>query len=118
MKKKDTERKQLIKKLKKNTGIKNGDDIYCVLNHVSSSGMSRRISFYVIKRNKYTKKHEPVCINHYICKILDYKRNDNDGGVIVSGCGMDMGFSVVYDLSSAIFPRTKRAGYALSSRWM
>lgn len=68
------------------------DTIYTVLRSVSKSGLSRSISFYIID-NK-----EIININYYIKTLLDYKFNKTRDGLIVKGCGMDMGFHVVHTL--------------------
>jgi hypothetical protein len=80
--------------------LEQGDrKVYCFLRHVSPSGMSRRISFYSIAKN------EPICIDWYIEKIdIGYKRDKHKEGLKVGGCGMDMGFSVVYNLGDVIYP--------------
>ncbi len=90
--------------------VKSGDTVYHFVSHVSSSGMFRCISFMVIKKNK------PICLDWYIERICDYNRNEKHTGVSVSGCGMDMGFSVVYNLASAIFKdKGCDNGYKLNS---
>lgn len=87
----EQDKQQLLKLLKP------GDTICCVLRHVSSSGMSRRIDFYVTKNN------ELVYLSGYIGSLLGYRRGAKDG-LVVSGCGMDMGFEVVYNLGRALWP--------------
>jgi hypothetical protein len=77
--------------------IKPGDTVHCVLRHVSASGMSRRIDFYVMHDN------EPVYITGHAGLLLGYRVPEVSRGMIVGGCGMDMGFSVVYNLSRALF---------------
>ena len=104
--------------------------IYCVCRHVSSSGMFRRISFYAIRRN------ELVYLDGLIEDLADYKRDKKEQGLRVTGCGMDMGFAVVYAFSHAIFakgfryrkgechrngdpsPIDKDGGYALKHQWI
>ena len=49
--------------------IKKDDTVYCFTRHVSKSGMTRHISFYVIRDNK------PCWINYKIEKTLGYKPN-------------------------------------------
>jgi hypothetical protein len=56
--------------------------IYTVLNHVSRSGMFRKISAFIIIKNN------PVC--------LAYRAP-------VSGCGMDMGFHLAYVIYCAAY---------------
>ena len=76
--------------------IKPGDTVYCILRHRSSSGMSRRISFAISRGGEITQ------IDWLIARALDYRLHE-DGGLKVSGCGMDMGFHVVYNLSRTMF---------------
>lgn len=90
--------------------IKPGDTVYCVLRHVSSSGMQRRISLFVIVDNK------PCQIDGWVSDLLGYKHSDK-GGIVVNGCGMDMGFHLVYSLASSLHTG-ERAGYSLKSEWL
>lgn len=78
--------------------IKPGDTVYTLLHHVSSSGMSRRISLFIIQDN------QPFEISPWAARAMDYRRNDRDGGLVVGGCGMDMGFHLVYHLGRVLFP--------------
>lgn len=91
--------------------------VYTSLLHVSQSGMTRRISCYVA-----TGEGELTNIDWYIEKLDLYKR-DNKGGLKVSGCGMDMGFSVVYELSCKLYRNedgsySHDGAYKLNQRWM
>lgn len=88
--------------------------VYTILRSVSSSGMSRDISLVYIKNN------EPYFITYSAAKALGDRlvsRNGSDA-IRVNGCGMDMGFHLVYSLSSALFAGQDRAGYVLSHRWL
>lgn len=73
-----------------------GDTVYCILRHVSSSGMSRRISL-VIQQNGIVRN-----IDSLASKAIGLRESDS-GGLIVGGCGMDMGFHLVYTLGSVMF---------------
>lgn len=75
--------------------LKPGQKVQCKVAHVSSSGMSRRINFWCIKDG------ELHSLDYLISKAIDYKQSDK-GGLIVTGCGMDMGHHVVYSLSYAM----------------
>ena len=75
-----------------------GDTVYCILRHCSASGMMRVIDFIVIKDNR------PVRLSIYICDLLGMPYHRKYHGVAVRGCGMDMGFGVVYDLGCALWP--------------
>ena len=77
--------------------LKPGDTVYTQVRHVSSSGMSRRISAYTIRDN------EPWNISGYVARVLDWPCDRDELSVRVSGCGMDMGFHLVYSLSRVLF---------------
>jgi len=78
--------------------IKPGDTVWTIVRHVSRSGMSRDISAFVIVDG------EPLDVSGYIGRVLNWPRNPHTGAVKVSGCGMDMGFHLVYSLSATLFP--------------
>lgn len=110
--------------------LKPGTTVYHAIKHVASSGMSRSISFYLVI-DKQIK-----CINWEIANVLDMKHDAKHGGLRVHGCGMDMGFSIVYNLGRAIYPKgfklpkgkygrngdtsgfDKDGGYAFKSEWI
>lgn len=92
--------------------LKRGDTIYTVLRGVSSSGMSRRIDVYVIRDN------QPMFLSGWAADVLGWSQDRKRGGIRVSGCGMDMGFHLVYELSSILFHGQDQAGYALQQRWL
>lgn len=95
--------------------LKPGDMVYTVLRHVSLSGMSRRIDLYVFKGDK------PLRITWIVAALLDYRMSVK-GGLVVNGCGMDMGFHVVYALSSALFrigeTFDEKAARSLNHEWL
>lgn len=90
-KKQEAERVEAIKHLQK--VCPPGTTIYCVAKHVSRSGMLRTIDFYVGKGCNMQS------IAGYISVALDMRGDWKRGGLKVSGCGMDMGFHVVHNLS-------------------
>jgi hypothetical protein len=72
--------------------------IKTVLRHCSASGMTRRIDVYAVKDGE-------MLYLSGICEALGiHKRSKNKQGLVVGGCGMDMGFAVVYALGRIIFP--------------
>jgi len=83
--------------------LRPGAKVYTKVEHVARSGMSRRISLYmaIIEDNK----PEIVNVTWYVARALGYKRNPHDGGITVSGCGMDMCFETVYNLGRVLFPK-------------
>lgn len=104
--------------------VKPGQTVATVLRHVSRSGMQRRISLYV------SDGADMRCIDHHAATVTGHKESEK-GGLVVSGCGMDMGFALVYDLGAALWPNgTKEphssrngepdcdGGYALRHRWL
>ena len=103
-------KQEAIKRLKEK--IKKGDTLWTQLNHVSKSGMMRHISVRQIK------KDYPLDWTRLVSLALDWKqgknRFGNDNGIKVGGCGMDMGFHLVYTLSSVLYDD----GYAIKHNWL
>jgi len=102
--------------------LKPGSTVYCVMRHVSQSGMQRRIDLYTILYAKMNGKRRPYMqyLSGYAADLLGTRRSDK-GGIVVNGCGMDMGFHLVYELSMALFCPTKYdhdAAYALNYQWL
>lgn len=138
MKKTQLKEQEKIEALDSLKGIlKPGNEVYTSLKHVSSSGMTRHIQVLVAEGERITD------ISYLVGKALDYKMNKYGDGLVVSGCGMDMGFSVIYNLSSVLFKdgftclgdycpsndhangdrnrdphEHKSGGYALKHRWI
>ena len=88
--------------------------VYTVLRSVSSSGMTRHISLKVARGG------DIFDITYLAAEAMGDKLSDKNGHntIKVSGCGMDMGFSVVYNLASVLFAGQERAGYKLAQRWL
>lgn len=76
--------------------LKPGDTVHTILKHVSKSGMSRVIQLIVIKDNR------PIDISWNAAKLLE-GYDENHEGCKAGGCGMDMGFHLVYNLGWALF---------------
>lgn len=93
---KNAVRQEAIDRLKKL--IQPGDIVYTTLRHVSRSGMQRVIDLHLIKDNA------PIWIGYTAATAMGDRYNDQKNGIVVSGCGMDMTFSVVYELSRTLFP--------------
>ncbi len=92
-----------------------GSKVYTLVTSVSRSGMSRTMRLMTIDKDGDRRNitHMVACALHYGTK--------NVGGwdcLKVEGCGMDMGFSVVYNLASAIFGHENRGGYKLKQEWI
>lgn len=81
--------------------IKPGDTVYTILDHVSRSGMCRHIRVQLI----FCEKGEPRVVhpNHAVSRVLGYSQARRGDGLVVGGCGMDMGFHIVHSLGYALF---------------
>ncbi len=125
------ERDEAIAKLRE--WLKPGDPVYTILRHVSRSGMQREIG--IVTMNEGSDLHP----NYLVAKALGMRQGKRDG-IIMGGCGMDMGFALVYELSHALWPQGfgcigkgcpsndhsnreenahhRDGGYALKQRWL
>jgi len=74
-----------------------GDTVYTSLKHVTRSGMYRVIELYIIQDNT------PFRITGFAADLLEGYDLRHEGAK-AHGCGMDMGFHLVYNLSSRLFP--------------
>lgn len=123
------EQQQAIAQLRE--WIKPGDTVYTILDHVSRSGMQRAIRVVLPtiggpsiessapggKPTDYVRR-DGVSVdflhpNHAIGKALrlrHWRRNGREQDALtIGGCGMDMGFHLVYSLSQVLYGRE---GYA------
>lgn len=91
-----------------------GSTVYTILRDVSRSGMSRKISTVAIKTDDRGEIYT-LNLTHLVAKALGWrvKTGFNDA-LIVSGCGMDMGFHLVSSLSYALYGKSD----ALKQRWL
>ena len=83
-----------------------GTTIYAKVLHVARSGMHREIAFYVVHNG------EIVEISAWVAYVAGFAFNHDHFAVKVGGCGMDMGFHVVYTLANRLYGE----GYALTKR--
>lgn len=97
-KKQQAERQEAIDKLREM--LKPGDTVYTILRHVSRSGMRREIS---IAAGDVATASELT----WLAAVATGDRIGKHAGIIIDGCGMDMGFSLVYNLSSVLYPRDR-----------
>ena len=104
--------------------LKPGDTINTILRHVSRSGMSRSVS---LLKGDWD-------ITYLAALSMGDKIDQKHGGIKIGGCGMDMGFALVYNLGYALFPDgfavegigrngdtsgwDNDGGYALKQRWL
>ena len=97
MNKKEIAQAEAVKTLKE-WGVTDGTVIYAKVNKVSASGMSRRVSLYIVEDGGRI-----VDISYWAAKALEWSYVEGyAGGIRVSGCGMDMLFHTVYSLSYAM----------------
>lgn len=64
-----------------------------LLRHVSQSGMMRAISVL----------HNERDVSWLVSRATGFKFNTRWDGLTVTGCGMDMGFHLIYSLSRALY---------------
>ena len=64
------------------------------------------------------KDNKPVYLSGLYAQLRE--ETPPKDGLVVKGCGMDMGFHVVYTLSSLLFRDTAKgdAGYCLNHAWL
>jgi len=91
--------------------------VYTILRKVSPSGMSRVISLVFPHENRI------ASITHLAAKVLKVNLIDVNGhwGIRRDGCGMDMGFDLVYSLSCALYCPDKYdhdSAYRLRHEWL
>ncbi len=86
--------------------VKPGDTLYTILRHVSRSGMSRIIDVVGIDREETGPDGSPRiwAFGWNVAKALRLPFDRDRDGVKISGCGMDMGFEVVYLLGRTLYP--------------
>ena len=99
----DNEREDVLREI-----FPKGSVAYTVLLHVNRDGDNRSIKLLGVKDGGIRN------VSGLVSEVLGYKFDRNRGGVWVGGGGMDMGFSLVYDLSRKIHGD----GYAVVNRWL
>ena len=76
-----------------------GRAVYTKVTHVSRSGMSRSIKCYLAQgRDNLTD------ITWYVARATSSRVDNNHGGIVIGGCGMDMGYALVYNLGRTLYP--------------
>ncbi len=108
------------------------DRVYTCLRNVSSSGMSRRISVHIITATDASEGKPYIRdISHLVADLTGFRLAKHGDGLQIGGCGMDMGFHVVYQLGQAMWPEgtpephgtrngepDRAGGYALKQQWL
>jgi hypothetical protein len=79
-----------------------GDTVYTILRNVSSSGMSRRLDVYTIEPDGDRIRF--YWLTKWVADACEFGWNKDRDQLVVGGCGMDMGFHVIYTLSSILWP--------------
>jgi hypothetical protein len=88
------DRQEAIERLRE--FLKPGDTVHTILDHVSRSGMSRTIRVVLLRGD------DALHPNYLVSRILGLRQAKGDG-LVIGGCGMDMGFQLVYLLGSYMF---------------
>lgn len=76
-----------------------GTKVATLVTHVSRSGMARSIRVFAPGDDGHS-----IDISGSVAHVIGDRFDSTNGGVRVMGCGMDMGFHVVYSLSRALYP--------------
>ena len=87
-----------------------GKRVYTILRRVSANGMTRHISLVIADGDTL---HD---ITYYAAAALGESLHEVNGQRTIRqhGCGMDMGFNLVYNLASVLYGD----GYALEQSWL
>lgn len=92
--------------------LKPGDTVYTVLRHVSRSGMLRVISLHFIAPDDNGQSFA-MDLTRLAAKATGMTVDRDRDGIRIQGCGMDMGFELVYQLGRALWPE----GFAPGDPW-
>jgi hypothetical protein len=77
--------------------LKPGDTVHTICDHVSRSGMTRHIRVVILRDG------EALHPNHAVACVLGLPRAKRGDGIVVGGCGMDIGFHIVHSLGYALY---------------
>ena len=111
--------KELSKERLLSDYLKDTKTVYTVLRGASSSGLTQYVSLMVPGLD-HEGKPDLYNITWHASNVLGDKLYDKHGHRVIKlqGGGMDLGFHVVYSLSSVLYAGQDRAGYVLSHRWL
>lgn len=111
--------KELSKERLLSDYLKETNTVYTVLRGVSSSGLTQYVSLMVPGLD-HDGKPDIFNITWHASNVLGDKLHDKHGHRVIKlqGGGMDLGFNVVYNLSSVLYAGQDRAGYVLKHRWL
>ena len=92
-----------------------GSTVFTILRNVSRSGMQRQISVVCLEHDA-TRGMYATHPNFAVATVLGRRlaRGGGSDSIICNGCGMDMGFDLVYSLANALYGD----GYALKQEWL
>lgn len=112
----ELERSESIERLRKLFAGNEKPLIYTIMRHVSSSGMSKDISLF------YASSAGLTNITYSAAIALGWPLSEKSGhrAIRVGGTGMDMGFHLVYTLSSVVYRGhvDSDAGFTLEQEWL
>lgn len=91
------EREEAIENLR--SMLPPGSTVYTILRHVARSGMMRRVSLSTIIDG------HPHDLDGRAARACGWTWDRDNGGIRVSGCGMDMGFHLVSQLGMVLYPK-------------
>ena len=91
-----------------------GGTVYVSCDHVSRSGMSRKINAHVITGRGKSADLQYIAGLMALAFPDTFTRRAGDDALTVGGCGMDMGFATVYNLAQCLYGD----GYALTHQWV
>lgn len=104
----------------------NNYTVYTVIRHVSRSGMYREISVVIPVISSEINERAPLLRKHMVRQFVhpsyaiagllnrQYSEKNGHSAVVCHGCGMDMGFDLVYNLSSVLYGD----GYRIKQEWI
>jgi hypothetical protein len=70
--------------------------MFCIIDSVSRSGMSRKLHFHSYEHTGYYRNYFALFV------AMGYSKPKNGNAFTVSGCGMDMVFATHYDIISGL----------------
>lgn len=88
--------------------------LYTNLKHVSSSGMSRDMKVLTVSNGQI------IDVTWYVgrLEVGTIKERNGQRVIRVGGCGMDMGFHVVYTVSAILYGYEDRGAYTIRHEWI
>jgi hypothetical protein len=102
----------------------NNYTVFTVIRHVSKSRMYREIIVVIpiTTWGDVSAGDNPACVTRFIhpsytiAGVLgrQYSEKHGNNAVVCNGCGMDMGFDLVYQLSSVLYGD----GYKIRQEWI